>query len=102
MTSNRQPDLSNYVNPYSTPYEDPSDIRTSEAPTPFRILFAELERLFYACARASAEKRILDVAIVLPGTMREFGKSMDAQYLYPVTSRLQTMCDKHTKMAITM
>lgn len=94
MTSNRQPDLSNYVNPYSTPYEDPYDIRTSEAPTPFRILFAELERLFYACARASAEKRILDVAIVLPGTMREFGKSMDAQYLYPVTSRLQTMCDK--------
>jgi hypothetical protein len=94
MVPNTQLDLSNYVDPYSTSYVDPYRIQISRAPNLIRVLFAEIEELFDVCAEPSADNRILRVAIILPGTMQDFGKSMDSQYLYPVTNRMQTMCEK--------
>jgi len=94
MTLNAQPNLSNYVDPYLTPYVDPYRIQISHTPNPTQVLFAEIENLFHACAESSAENKALNVAIILPGTMQDFGKSMDSQYLYPVTNRMQTVCEK--------
>jgi len=87
-------DLSGYIDPYVTPYVSPYHIRINRSPQPIQILFSEIENLFQACAETSGDHRILNVAIVLPGTMQDFGKSMDAQYLYPVTNRMQTVCEK--------
>jgi hypothetical protein len=95
MTANAKQEPPNYEDPYSTEYVEPYEIRNSQVSDhPIQILFAETKNLFRACAEPSADRGNLKVAIILPGTLKHFGKSMDAQYLYPVTNRMQTVCER--------
>jgi len=84
---------------YHLPYRDPYTIRRPGG-APVRLLFSQMDQVLQACARRDKkpgdennDRPTLDVAIVLPGNMREHGQSTDAQFQPALAVNARRMCD---------